>query len=583
MKCFRLLCWLVIFAAAPLAIADEPVASELLLPEDVYAYFSVTDVKEMKSRFAETSLGEIGDDENLQEFWEQFSEQFETLKQKLSDQTGVTLEDLLTLPSGELAFALFRMDGMKAGLVGLADFGDSRETLDLLLDKADTALADKGATRQSEDFEGTEIVSYEFPKADADGGLPGAAEMVPNVLSYFVKDSVIVFGNGIETLEAVLARWDGEHGDTFSKNEVYQYIQEVTASDRAPIMKWYVDPIGAVQWGVQANAQKLPQAQMVLGFLPVLGLQNLRAWGGSVDMATEQYDSVTKSLIYVDQPITGLLGLFKFPAKEMEIPNWVSKDVAGYGAFNWDVESAYDTARNLFNMFRGPNALEQMLDQLSENPDGPDVHIKDDLLDQIAGEIQVVSFPAEIEEEAGEDFDPAAIQQDMVVAIELKDAGDMEALLARLSKSDNYPGRTREFQGKTIYEMPNQTATAGGPESFAAAVLNGSLFFSTKVTRIEDVIRGVDSDDRLSEDADFRKIAEHYPEETSMIGYQNNDSQFKVLWQMLRSGNLGEVAKDIDFSLLPPFEDIRKYLSAAGSYAIPDERGALFVSFSIKD
>ena len=38
---------------------------------------------------------------------------------------------------------------------------------------------------------------------------------------------------------------------------------------------------------------------------------------------------------------------------------------------------------------------------------------------------------------------------------------------------------------------------------------------------------------------------------------------------------------EIDFSKLPEFEQIAKYFNLTGSYAVPDDDGALFVNFGL--
>jgi hypothetical protein len=102
------------------------------------------------------------------------------------------------------------------------------------------------------------------------------------------------------------------------------------------------------------------------------------------------------------------------------------------------------------------------------------------------------------------------------------------------------------------------------------------------VTLLEQVIRDTDTDS-LADSKEYKTIASHFPAQTSMIGYQNQSSQLQAVYELFRSGGasgfLGGL--DIDFSKLPPFETIEKYLPASGSYAVPDERGALFVSFSL--
>jgi hypothetical protein len=55
---------------------------------------------------------------------------------------------------------------------------------------------------------------------------------------------------------------------------------------------------------------------------------------------------------------------------------------------------------------------------------------------------------------------------------------------------------------------------------------------------------------------------------------------------MAKSGNLpGDVSEDVRelVEKLPDFEVLKKYLRASGGYTVPDEHGALSVSFTLKD
>ena len=85
----------------------------------------------------------------------------------------------------------------------------------------------------------------------------------------------------------------------------------------------FIDPINLVTTALQMSGQNSVQASMFLGFLPTLGLNGFRGVGGSMDLATGDFDSESRTFMFVDQPASGVMGLFQFPAADLAPPEWV--------------------------------------------------------------------------------------------------------------------------------------------------------------------------------------------------------------------------------------------------------------------
>jgi len=313
---------------------------------------------------------------------------------------------------------------------------------------------------------------------------------------------------------------------------------------------------------------------MVAAFLPTLGLTKLKGIGGSMDVATADFDSVTKMFMYVEQPPSGVLGMFQFPATELAPPDWVPESAAAYFGANWDIPAAVQSVKTLVDTFQGPGAFDQLMNRAANNANGPKVNPQKDLLDQLTGRISMANFPVTVPRNAPEG--QPAVQQPVVFAVGVKDEKKMQELLGRITQTPSFPGSSREFQGATVYEMPGQN---GQKVNFAAA--KGNLFVATDASRLEEVLRGTGSSPLSKSDA-WQKIDKHIPDKVSMIGFQDQKDQLRSMYEAVRSGQIGQQVEGFDFSKLPPFDDVSKYLRNGGSYAMPDENGALFVSFSLK-
>ena len=561
----------VLLLAGPLAAADK-VSADRLLPPEVKLFVSISNVADVKTRWKEILFSQLQNDRELADFRKAVDEQLQEVSAKLEDQVGVKLSDLWNVPSGEITFAMWHTPGAKLSYAAFLDFGDSRETVDQLLSKAADALDKQGAKRKTEEFEDVRIITYVLP-AEKDDDDDALEKTSGGEFSYFVNDSYLVVGNNVAALKAILARWDGKHPKTFADSEVYRYIIERCKSERtSPVANWYVDPVGLLRSIVSSAEEPDFQTQLMLGFLPALGVTKLKAIGGSIDIATGEFDTVSRMVVYVDTPTTGVLNVFQFPAIEQQPPKWVPASASSYYTGNWNVPGAYAAINSLYDSIIGQGAFSSIIDDLAKNEGGPMLHIKQDLIDQLSGRIHFLSIPAESDDNADA---PAAERS--LVAFGVKDSAKMKAVLAKLAETPGFPGKVREFRDETIYELSIQQLTTG------IGVTKGHLMIASDVTLLEGIIRGGENQKSLAETVKYRRIAKKFPAKTAIIGFQNQNSQAKAFYEMLRSGQAGVSIPGLDFQKLPPFTAIDKYLRTSGSYFVPDKHGAFHVSFTLRD
>lgn len=562
-------------AASQPGVAAEKVPSERLLPPNTYAYLSIPSVPELRARFSQTQFGKIADDKAFEDFMEDVKDKFEEISKQVEEKVGLKLDDLLAVPAGELAIAVVQPPGKAIGGVAILDFGKNEDNVEKLLDSLSKAAEEQGGKKTEKDIDGTKVIVFDAPEEkkddenkDDDGESPKSAEPGKKI-AYFVRDAHLVVASDLPVVEAVLERWDGKHAQTFAANEAFAYIVEQSRAGSGPsALTWYVNPLDLVRAIIAAGSDSNPQMAMVMGFLPALGVNNFKAVGGGMDLATSEYDSVSKTVMYIEKPTSGILNIFQFPATEQAPPSWVTDDATSYFAFNWDVSGAYDAVEALFDTFQGPGAFSGFIDGMAAQ--GPKLHVKKDIIDQMTGQMHVAS-------DANGADDPQ--QQRFLFAIDVKDDAKMKGVLESLSKTEGFPGETREFHGNTIYEVQPPVPAAGG--KMGICVADGHLMISNDVTRIDQLLLADKDRKPLSQLSEYQKISKNFPSKTSMLGFQRQDVQMKAIYEMLRSGEQQQV-EGIDFKKLPPFEAIQKYLSASGSYAVPDKNGAMFVNFSLK-
>ncbi len=562
--------WLVLATALlprlSLRAEEEAVPTDRLLPPEVSVYVSIPDVDELKARWLKTAFGGLTQDSAFDPFKGEITKAIEGVSSEIEKELGVSLKDLLEIPSGEFAFAVLTPQGKKPAVVMFLDFGDNEKTVDALMEKAEKAL-EENAESDDEEIDGTKITTWTF-KAGADK---------PNQLVYFIKDTMLVASSDLDTAKGVLARWDGKHSDTFADNDNYNLILEkCSTDDEDGLFVWYINPMGLIQAGITQVAAQNPQAALVMGFLDPLGITALKAIGGSADMATENFDGITKTFMVIEQPTKGLMNVFQFPAIEQKPPKWVSANASAWFSLNWDIAGAYTAIETMVDMFRGPGQTAAFLDQLAQQEGGPKVHLKKDIIDVVSGRIQVVVEPGKKKEDEN-------AQDRIVVALGLKDAKKFQATLTKIATVPGFPGQTREFKGSTIieFELPDFSGSLE-PKMAGLAIGNEQLMFSNDVTAVEAMLRDSTDGDALIDSPAYKTIAEHLPAKTAIVSFSRSDSQVETLWEMAKGGQAGMFLPQIDFSKLPDFDAVKKYLTPNGGYSVPDKKGVLFVSFGTK-
>jgi hypothetical protein len=549
---------------APRPAAAQAVSSTKVLPSDVYLYFSIPSVAELKSRFEKTSFSKIVKDPAFGEFVGQLEEYYEKASREFEKETQLKLKDLLDLPTGEVSFAVMKPPRGQVAAVAFLDFGKSEDLVDQLLSKLEDALDKENVARKVQEFKNTRIVVYTFPGAAEEKG------PIKPEFSYFIKDTQFVVSNEVSALESVLTNWGGEADRSFANNRIFKHIMEkCKPGDAEPLFQWFLNPIEALKAGVTVAAEGNPQAMMVMGFLPLLGLNDFRGMGGAGDWATGGYEGISKTMMYVDQPPQGLLNLFRFPATDLAPPQWVGAKTQAYAGMNWDVEAAYEAVETLVDTFQGAGALDRIIDDLAEREGGPGFHLKKDVLDQLSGRFYMVNQGVESLEQA---------VPKLMFSVGVRNTKTMQDFVAKIIKTQGVPAKTRNFRGETIVEFDAGQATVG------LCVFNNSILISSDISQLEAVVRGDRAQQALADSPEYRMVTKSYPQKTSILSFQQSDDQVKILFEAARKGELGNAdipveAKDL-LSKLPPFEAIQKYLPLSGSYAVPDENGVIFVNTS---
>lgn len=554
------------------AFAQEKVLSDRILPPKTYLYFSVPSVHDMKAYMKESSFSKMLNDSEMENFKSQVMEAIESEMQegfaKAQEALGMSMEEMMAIPDGEISIALSTGNSNSLGLVAFFEYGENEDAVSDLLQKASDALSgQEQLTQEDTSFDSTDITYF---KIDSPGPNPMNKE-----LGWFQKDGRLVVSNRLPLLEKVLSNWDGE-GDSFADSEVYSYIKERCSKEDTPELSvLYVDPINAIQKLINSGAfgpQTAQQAGMMLPMvLQTTGLPQMKAFGSISQSGGDDFESITRSMVYSEQPPVALMRAFQLSEVATVPPEWVKEDAHAFISMNWKIDEAFNAIQDLFDQFGGgQGALEKQLNQMAEQ--GPRIHIKDDVIDQMTGDMSFVMAAGATSTDSDQ----------TLVSFGIKDTSAFEGVISRMA--DQAGMDSREFRGSTIYEIETPA------NSVQLAASENRLLFCVGSTLLEQVLRN-DSDVRpLSQTEGFKRIQSHLPANALTVQFSKPMEQYRPVYEMFRDGSaadqlpgMDDIFEMIDFTTLPPFSAVSKYIQPTGGYTVKDENGLYMENFQLRD
>lgn len=551
------------------------IISDQILPQDTYLYVSFPNVTQMKDYVAGSSMGQLWNDPALDEFKAELHSAFDGDLQEglmqVNEAIGMSVEELLQIPHGEMSMAVAAGPSNTMGVVLFLDYGDKESEVTELLNRAAAAIGSAPRlTQEDESFDGTDLTMF---KVQYDGPVPTP---LAKEFGWFMKDERLVFANRSELLESVLSNWDGEGSESFASNDKYSYIMgKCQSGDRTSLTTFYMDPIGLFQKLVQTGSlgqQATMGAGMAVGFLPTLGLDQMKAFGTVSEAGKGPFEAISRGVFYAEQPPRAVMEIFQLGATDPTPPDWVKDNVTAYIATQWKIGEAFNAVENLVDMFSGPGSFADRLNQLADRE--PGIHIKHDIIEQMTGDIKVITAPGE---------GPGYANDQVLFSLGVRDDEGANAVLSKIANAAGMDAR--DFRGAEIFEVEGQEN-----QSVKLTVSEGRMLLCIGGPLLEQVLLN-DSDMKpLSASEDFRKVAEHFPSSALTVQFSRPAEQYRGFYEMLRSGNaadqfpgMDEIFAKLDFTTLPPYESVSRYIKPTGGFTTEDDNGMYMEAFQLKD
>ena len=586
-------------------LPDRP-ATEALLPETTIAMAKITSFSEFFEKM-ETSLGaQMIEDETVAPLVEQLYEVGEQQYARVEETVGLSLDELKTLPSGEMTVALVAPRRKDPAVVVLLELDDDNEAVDKAFGRA------RDYFEEQED--GIEDVESEMEELKLEKTI-----VKGNPVFFCRQAGVVIASTSQEVLEDIFLRWSGgEHEKVRPLSENRKFItigNRCSVSDEFPAdMMFYADPIGILK----ANAKGKTGMQMFVAMLPAFGLDGLLAVGGNMYVQTDGYESIAHGHVMLASPREGLFDAIALKPGEYSPEAWVPVNVASYMTTSWDAQQMYAGIEEISNTL-SEGSFEQFLEGVTKTVG---FELKETIIDEMNGRITFVRPVLEGDQfnAIGNVFamglnDPDKFDEFLethLSAEERKDtwsSGEHEGVqywtMGDITKRNDERrkewmkknGRkvNAEQEAKREYNRKNMRQSRP-----TCVVLGDSLIFGDSEEFIQTAIDTYNGkQDSLADDKEFQRHAENMTkllksDVPAGMMFVDSARQCDVMTRAVGADNIKELLAEkaesepesfqglkeaLDDNPLPNYDFFRKYIPTSGGFVTSDDSGYHFLLF----
>ena len=585
-------------------LPDRP-ATETLLPETTIAMAKMTNFTEFFEKM-KTSLGaQMIEDESLAPLVEQLYEVGEEQYARVEETVGMSLDELKSLPSGEMTVALVAPRRKDPAVVVFIELDDDNEAVDKAIGRAKEVFEEEGEIEEV----ASDLDDLKFEKA-----------IVKGTPIFFCRQAGVMVGStSREVLEDIFLRWSGGENEKvrpLSENRKFITISNrcSTSDEFPPDAMFYLDPIGLFK----ANAKGKTNMQMVVALLPVFGLDGLLAAGGNFYAQTEGYESIVHGHVMLASPREGLFDAIALKPGDYHPQEWVPVNVGSYMTTSWDAQQMYAGIEEISNTI-SEGSFDKFLGGV-KNSVG--FELKEAIIDEMNGRMTFIRPILD-----GDQFNAIG----NVFAMGLKDPENfdkfLEAQVTRDDRKETWSGAEHEgVQYWTMGDVRKRSDKArkewlkkSGQKVDAkkeaererlresmrqprpsCVVLGDSLIFGDSEEFIQTAIDTFNgNEEALMDDKEFQRHAENMTKllkSDSPAGMLFVDSarELSMVVRALGSEKLKEYLTEqaegkpesfqglkeaLDDNPLPDYDFFRKYIPTSGGFVTSDDSGYHFLLF----
>ncbi len=580
--------------------AERPTSDELL-PETTVAYVQLHNVREFVEKMRESNGGQMLQHERIAPLANEFYQAIQDEYAKVEDLVGLSLEEIQSLPAGEICFAVIAPKRKSPVFLLIIDTDEESETVEKALQRGRDLVSEQGLEMETE-----ELDEVTFEKV----------YVGEKKVTFFRRGGTLVVGADTENgsaaeqeLNDLVTRWNGEEVEKvrpLKGNRKFVTIMNRCRGTRevAPDLRYFVDPIKLVKSATRGNVM----AQGALNFLPILGLDGFLGFGGSSIMNELDFEYVSHMHVLLANPRSGIFEMLALKPGTYEPQPWVPDNAVLYLSTSWDVGKMFNEFEKIYDSFSGDGSLEREIEDEINSELGID--FKADFIDQLSGRITLVQW-------VGEEI--AINGQTIALGVGLNDTEKfMDLMQIFFDKIRDERGEDAfqevEFEGITYWKQPDEDVERGREmveenvpvtirvQQPCFAIVEDHFIVSDSTQFMERAIETVRGrKPPLYDDSQFKYVSRQMtrllgsdvpgavmysrPEETLRMFFEvaNGDDTKEFLDEMAEENQFIARLRDaLDDNPLPDFDEVRQYFPPSGAFVTNDETGYHLLGFQLK-
>lgn len=613
------LIWLVFAASVisgPLGAKgqDRPPTEELL-PETTVFLLQMENWRDFYEKSQQLSIGKIlGDDRVaplINNLWEEAGEVFQ---QEVGQQMEMNLEELRSLPEGEITLAVIAPRRKDPEFMLIFETDPESGTVDRLIEfgrKEAEAIGEEYTLEEDEEA-GFDLESLPFEGRR---------------FTFFRKNGTIVGSTSTDELNDLIDRWKGlevEKVRPLSQNRKFITIMNRCrgTKDLPPELRFFVDPIELARSATRGDIS----SQFLINLLPVLGLDGLLGMGGSFLLSEDEFASIAHLHVLLAEPRKGVFQMLAFRPTDYQPEPWMPDKTFNYFTTSWDIPLMLSELTKIIETFQEEGVVDRFFEQNVDTEVGFD--FRQDFLGNLSGR---VTFAQWIE------LPLTATSQQSIFSLGVKDPVAMEGLLEKIFERINrdipedsgFRWVDESHRGIPVYSMMEEgirgaqqrrmerenqrrlergervfeVELEAGPTQPAFALVGDSLLISPQSRSA--LLTAIDTEqgklESLGNNPDFIRVNEKMyrtlrSELPSAIFYSDPSNIFDWMFGLARNENsqaflqerseefepLGRLKRAWDKNPLPDFSEIEQYVQPQGGFMTSDETGLHLLFFELR-
>jgi len=624
------------------------VPSEQIFPATTKGYLSIPNFDTLEKEFDKTQWGQMVADPVMKPFADDLKRQLQQKWTRNHEKLGLTWDDMRHVPSGEVGMSKILHTPKIAVTAISADVAGKMNDARELMKKVDANLKAKKCSVESRTERATTLAVYTHPKKPT--------QKVADIAVIFLheKQQQLISCDNLDVALAILRRMDGAKTDNLAGVKAYQESLaqcRKQAGELAPHIRWFVEPFGYIAANRISNPGRKRQGQDMVQILKDQGFTCIQGLGGFINLNQGEFDILHRTMAYApavtgdqrlaSEPLKKDTDKYRLAARMLNFPNggdhlpakWIPRDLATYVSFNGKLQSGFEYSKTLVDAMADDEIFEQVLRSLKDDPNGPQVDIRKEIVAHLGERVMVFSdysLPITPESER------------LLMAIEVKDEAPVAKGIRKLMENDKHHVRS-EIGGVEAWEVAEEKAAAlpkldldipfahveapkAEPKKKDKKMLSGKAMAVTQgyllVASNNDILRRVldpqPDEGSLAASVDYQLVRESMqrlgsiqalgPGDSCCQTFSRTDEEYRPTYELIRSGQmpqsqtlmgkllngmlsepLSEEEEDegvvklrqqeIDGRKLPEYDRVRRYLGPAAIYVNSLEDGWFATGF----